>query len=111
MRRLVIIESPYGNPDPTVVAANVRYAECALKDSLDRGEAPLASHLLYTRVLDDQQPTERKCGIDCGLAWMRQASLVAFYIDRGISPGMSAAQQQAFLFHIPIEIRRLEPEG
>jgi hypothetical protein len=42
---------------------------------------------------------------------MRQASLVAFYIDRGISPGMSAAQQQAFLFHIPIEIRRLEPEG
>ena len=47
MRR-VILESPYaGN-----VEENVAYARAAVRDSLLRGEAPIASHLLYLlRVL------------------------------------------------------------
>jgi hypothetical protein len=50
--RLVIIESPYaGDPD-----GNLAYARAALADSLARGEAPFASHLLYPQVLDDMIP-------------------------------------------------------
>jgi hypothetical protein len=35
------------------------------------GEAPIASHLLYTQpgVLRDEIPEERRHGIDAGLAW------------------------------------------
>jgi hypothetical protein len=44
MRR-VIIESPYSGD----VETNVAYARAALRDCLSRGEAPLASHLLYTQ--------------------------------------------------------------
>ena len=72
--RLVIIESPYaeapGRPD---VRLNVQYARDCLADSLRRGEAPLASHLLYTQALNDQDPTERAQGIAAGLAWGAKA--------------------------------------
>ena len=43
--RLVILESPYAGD----VAANVKYARRCVRDSLSRGEAPIASHLLYTQ--------------------------------------------------------------
>lgn len=43
--RLVILESPYaGN-----IEKNVAYARACVRDSLSRGEAPIASHLLYTQ--------------------------------------------------------------
>jgi len=66
MRR-VILESPYAGD----VATNVAYARRALRDCLLRGEAPFASHLLYTQpgVLDDTLPDERACGIEAGLIW------------------------------------------
>lgn len=38
-------------------------------DALDRGEAPYASHLLYTQMLDDTIPAERELGIKAGFAW------------------------------------------
>ena len=44
MRR-VIIESPYAG----FVKRNEDYARECLRDSLMRGEAPIASHLLYTQ--------------------------------------------------------------
>lgn len=65
----VIIESPYaGN-----VEENLKYARLCVRDSLSRNEAPIASHLLYTRVLDDNIPEERQWGIDAGLTWKNVA--------------------------------------
>ena len=46
---LVVIETPYSRD----VEANTEYARACLLDSLRRGEAPIASHLLHTQVLDD----------------------------------------------------------
>jgi hypothetical protein len=82
----VIIESPYAGD----VEGNTLYARRALRDSLMRGEAPIASHLLYTQpgVLDDLIPEERQHGIDAGLAWGAVAELTVCYVDRGISRGM-----------------------
>ena len=37
--------------------------------ALARGEAPIASHLLYPQVLDDADPFQRQQGIAAGLAW------------------------------------------
>lgn len=43
--KLVIVESPYAGD----VKTNVAYARAAIRDCLMRGEAPYASHLLYTQ--------------------------------------------------------------
>jgi hypothetical protein len=105
-QRLVILESPYaGN-----VEANVAYARACLRDSLMRGEAPIASHLLYTQpgVLDDDVPEERRQGIDAGLAWRRVAEASVVYVDRGVSPGMEYGIAAAQAAGLPVEMRRLE---
>ena len=65
----VILESPYAGD----VEKNIEYARLCLKDSLLRGESPIASHLLYTQVLDDTKLDERNLGIDAGLAWSSAA--------------------------------------
>ena len=85
--RRVILESPYaGN-----VEANVAYARRCIRDSLSRGEAPIASHLLYTQpgILRDEITEERQWGIDAGLAWGMVAEATVVYTDLGISKGMA----------------------
>jgi hypothetical protein len=88
--RLVIIESPYAADTEEGVRANEEYARRCVRDSLLRGEAPIASHLLYTQkgILDDKVSLERQQGIDAGLAWRRVADASCVYVDRGISTGM-----------------------
>ena len=67
----VILESPYAAATSEIVERNIDYAREALRDSLLRGEAPIASHLLYTQrgVLNDRIPEERALGILAGLSW------------------------------------------
>lgn len=104
MRR-VIVESPYAGD----IEANVAYAREALRDCLKRGEAPIASHLLYTQpgVLDDGVPFERQKGIDAGLAWGVVAEATVVYTDRGISVGMAYGIEAAKSAGRPIEYRKL----
>jgi hypothetical protein len=80
-----------------------------LRDSISRGEAPIASHLLFTQpgVLDDTNPVERAKGIDAGLAWYRVAERCVVYTDRGISPGMTMGMSRAKHFNVLIEFRTL----
>lgn len=108
MRR-VILESPYGNVDPDIVRANVAYARAALFDCLRRGEAPLASHLLYPQVLDDNDPTQRQMGIDAGLEWRSVAEATVVYTDRGITKGMAYGIDKALASGLPVEYRKLPP--
>lgn len=89
MRR-VIVESPFKATDRYSERGNIEYARAALHDCLMRGEAPFASHLLYTQkgVLDDSIPDERQHGINAGIVWGDVADAVVVYTDRGISEGM-----------------------
>jgi hypothetical protein len=96
-KALVVIESPFQGPTPADVEINVAYARFALRDSLLRNEAPLASHLLYPQVLDDTIKSERALGIACGLVWLPKASFGAFYTDLGWSPGMLNALFDIYL--------------
>lgn len=101
--RLVVIESPYGrNPNGSVasketIARNVRYARACVKDCLDRGESPYASHLLYTQdgILDDGILDERKKGMAAGIAWHVVCDAVVLYTDLGSTPGMDAGADHA----------------
>lgn len=105
MTRLVILESPYAGD----IAENVTYARACLRDSLLRGEAPIASHLLYTQpgVLCDEVPAERAHGIEAGLAWGRVADATVVYTDRGISRGMRYGIAAAEKAARPVEYRTL----
>lgn len=106
MSSLVILESPYAGD----VEANVAYARAAMRDSLMRGEHPIASHLLYTQpgILDDNAPEERARGIAAGLAWRRVADKAVFYVDRGWSAGMEASRAVYEREGIPFEERTLD---
>jgi hypothetical protein len=103
--RLVILESPYAGD----VEANVAYARTCVRDSLSRGEAPIASHLLYTQpsILNDDIPHERQWGIDAGLAWKSVAEATVVYTDCGVTKGMEYGIEAAKVGGIPVEYRSI----
>jgi hypothetical protein len=103
----VILESPYAGD----IERNVNYARLCVKHSLSLGEAPIASHLLYTQpgILDDSIPDERALGIDAGLAWKSVADKQVFYADYGMSKGMEYGMAYAKEHNIPYEVRKILP--
>lgn len=107
--RLVVLESPFAAATEEGRAANVDYARACLRDCLQRGEAPIASHLLLTQpgVLDDTVPAERAHGIAAGLAWLEAADASVVYTDRGISKGMQHGIDAALRAGVPVEYRSL----
>lgn len=103
--KLVILESPYAGD----IEANIEYARRAVRDSLLRGEAPIASHLLYTQpgILRDEVPEERAHGINAGLAWRKVAQASVVYTDLGISSGMEYGIAAATAAGVPVEYRTI----
>lgn len=112
--RLVILESPYAGD----IDRNVAFARACLRDCLQRGEAPIASHLLFTQegVLRDDVPGERRLGIDAGLEWYRAAEAAVFYLNLGESSGMVGAIEMLrrrrphlaveWRFHNPVAVQQ-----
>ncbi len=107
-KRLVILESPYaGN-----VERNLAYLRKCLRDSLLRGECPIASHGLYTQpgVLNDNDPIEKIIGIDAGLSWIEKADATVVYTDLGLSQGMKYGIKAAVNVKKTIDYRKLYPD-
>lgn len=105
----VVIETPYAGD----VELNLRYLRACMHDSLvNHGEAPFASHGLYTQpgVLRDEIPGERAAGIHAGLAWRDVATLTVVYTDLGISKGMQHGIDHAIKVGCAIEYRKLPPD-
>ena len=106
MGKLVYLESPYAGD----VEKNIKYARLCMKDSLDRGEYPFASHLLYTQenILNDNDPVERTLGIVSGFAFAKLCSKTVLYADLGISNGMMLGIEDAIKNKRTIEVRYLK---
>ena len=103
--RPVVIESPYdGN-----IRRHIAYARDAIAHSLARGEAPIASHLLYTQpgILNDDVPAQRELGIGAGHAWIEKADAVIVYDDFGVTPGMQKGIRRAVESDIQVTYRSL----
>jgi hypothetical protein len=119
---LVVIESPYSGD----IEHNIEYLlECMHDSYMVHKEAPIASHLLYTRlpksemkegddiynghVVDNGSLARhgREHGIRCGFAWNVHAKICAVYVDNGISKGMEYGIKFAKDNDIPIEYRRI----
>jgi hypothetical protein len=106
MRR-VILESPYAAEDPYQLQKNEQYGRLCMLHCLQQGEAPFASHLLYTQVLDDRESSQRAQGILAGYAWGAVAEAVVVYVDYGVSPGMKKAIDAYQRLGLPIEHRKI----
>lgn len=103
----VLIESPYRGDNYAQTPAHVAYLTACIRDSLDRGEAPFASHALYPGAYDDRDPAERKAGIEAGLCIGRDFDLTAVYADHGLSSGVIAGVERAWAEGRPVEVRYL----
>ena len=90
MRR-VVIESPFRGKGED----GVLYAIACIRHSISLGEAPFASHLFYTQILDDKDMAQRKLGMELGFKWLRSCDLSAAYTDLGLSPGMQVGISRA----------------
>lgn len=101
----VLIESPLKGD----YEMNRAYACECCRDSLERGEAPIAFHILYDQpgILDDKNPKERDQGILASKAWYAVVDRVAVYLDLGISPGMSAGIEYAESLGVEVEYRTI----
>ena len=106
----VVLESPYAGKSKDDLNRNMKYAVSCLRDSIRRGEAPMASHVLYANrgALKDGNAEERKNGIEAGLAWGRHAKRWVVYTDLGVTEGMRLGIGFARTMGIPIEERTLE---
>lgn len=95
MRKRIFVVSRLRAASPEAVAANVARAERLCRDVVDQGHAPFAPHLLYTRFLNDEVPSERDDGILCGLAFLAACHEVWVDDSQGISIGMTAELKAA----------------
>lgn len=108
--RIVCLESPFKPTEDEIVRyagrysaaellrQNLIYARLCLLNSLKLGEAPLASHLLYTQVYTEA-PELRAAGIKAGIQMHHRCDLVALCIDLGVSSGMRLAADNAKLIN------------
>jgi len=104
----VVVESPYAGD----IERNLRYVRACMRDCLLRGEAPYASHALYTQpgVLRDEVPEERQHGIEAGFAFRPLMKKTVVYTDLGYSTGMKYGIKHAEEIGHPIEYRTLGGE-
>ena len=108
--KLVVIESPYAPSNGYPTEENLAYLRACMADCLARGEAPYASHALYTQpgVLDDTIPAERELGMEAGFCWGDRAELRVAYTDLGVTMGMEMGMQVAASTGQPVEWRTLD---
>ena len=113
-KRPVIIESPYAGKNPTHYRRNIAYLHRAIQDCLKRGELPYASHGFFPGALDDNDPEQRKQGIEAGFEvaelFARLGGGRVFYVDRGTSFGMQEGLLHADRISMPRIDRKLGPE-
>lgn len=88
-RRKVYVASRYAGDVDTNVKAAIRYCRLVI----DRGYMPIASHLLYPRILRDDDPVERELGILFGLALLRDCDEV--WVFGEVSPGVAREIEEA----------------
>lgn len=118
IRIRTVIESPFGTrPDgtrctPLEIARNERYLDRCIRDSIDRGEAPYASHGFFTKPgrLDDNKPEQRRQGIEAGLEWGAVAQRCAVYDDHDVTAGMAEGIARHRARGLEIEYRRIGAE-
>ena len=100
--KLVYICSPYRAEDKETLQRNIDYAKELTKESLLRGECPVAPHLYMTQCLDDNVDQERTIGLEAGIEILRKCDRVIVGMRYGISKGMKAEIKKSGQYAIQI---------
>ena len=97
---MVYICSPYTGDIEENTKRAIRYCRFAI----DNGYMPVASHLLYPQMLDDNNPDERKLGIIFGIKLLEKCREVWVFKNPGkeLSLGMHKEVDAAKNRRIPI---------
>lgn len=95
-RTRIYVASPYAGDVEANVTAAIRYC----RHVIEAGFMPVASHLLYPRILDDNDPAERELGLAFGLALLRMCDEV--WVFGAVSAGMAGEIQEAKRLDKPV---------
>lgn len=96
-RPKIYVASPYSGNIGKNSAAAIRYCHYVI----NQGKMPVASHLLYPQMLDDDIPEERELGQMFGLSLLALCDEVWVFGSR-ISSGMEAEIAEANRLNKPI---------
>lgn len=100
-RRNVYVCAPYGGTiDEELHNTMLTIKRC--RQLYEQGCNPIAPQIYYPRFLDDQNPDERRDGLDAAKDWLKHCDIVYVYGDR-ITPGMCGEIEMAKKLGIPIK--------
>ena len=88
-RRKIYVASRYAGDVDANVAAAITYC----RRVIDEGDMPVASHLLYPQILNDNIPEERELGLLFGLALLAACDEV--WVFGEVSPGVAQEIEEA----------------
>lgn len=88
-RRKIYVASRYAGD----VDANVAEAVTYCRHVIDEGYMPVASHLLYPQILNDNNPEERELGLLFGLSLLAVCDEV--WVFGTVSPGVAQEIEEA----------------
>lgn len=104
----VFICSPYRptGPDPEKERSeNVKLARKACRMAINKGMLPLAPHLYFTQILNDDFSFERLVGMALGNRWLEEADELWVIGDR-VTEGMKQELDYARGRNIPVKMVR-----
>ncbi len=90
-RRKIYVASRYAGD----VDANVSAAVTYCRRVIDEGYMPVASHLLYPQILNDNIPEERELGLLFGLSLLRMCDEVWVFgeVSQGVAQEIAEAKR------------------
>ena len=100
----VFICSPYrptGQNPEAERKHNVERAQTACRLAIDAGYLPLAPHLYFTQMLNDDQLFERFIGMAYGSLWLDEAD------GTDLSEGMKQELEYARKKNIPVKMKKI----
>ena len=95
--KLIYIASPYAGD----IEQNTEFARQACRYCIEQGHAPIAVHLLYPQILDDDIPEERSAGLCLGQRAL-EACDEMWVCGSRVSTGMRLEMEHARRNNIPI---------
>ena len=96
-QQLVYIMSPYAGD----IEKNKAFAAACCRYAIRQGYTPIAPHLLYPQILNDDDLGEREIGLDLGLRLLTHCAL-AWCCGSRISAGMAREIEAAHRLGIPV---------
>lgn len=102
MNKLIYVCTPYRASTPEELAENIRLAKRVCKRVLSENYVPYAPHLFFPWFLDEDNPKDRKLGMDAGMKVLERCD--GLYVSGPrISEGMAREIEKAASLGIPIK--------